>query len=77
MTLTAQSSEIADLAGRPRYSCPKCKSDNVRLALLPYAPEHTVCGFLGYLIVGVFALSWIVSIAFYKWRGFDDLELDA
>ena len=31
-------------------------------------------GTLGYFIVGLFALSWIVSIAFYKWRGFDDLE---
>jgi nickel/cobalt transporter (NiCoT) family protein len=34
-------------------------------------------GALGYFIVGLFALSWIVSIAFYKWSGFDDLELDA
>ncbi|HXY09161.1 MAG TPA: HoxN/HupN/NixA family nickel/cobalt transporter [Terriglobales bacterium] len=32
---------------------------------------------LGYFIVGLFALSWIVSIAFYKWRRLDDLELDA
>ncbi len=32
---------------------------------------------LGYFIVGLFALSWIVSIAFYKWRRFDDLELGA
>jgi nickel/cobalt transporter (NiCoT) family protein len=32
---------------------------------------------LGYFIVGLFALSWLVSIVFYKWRGFDDLELDA
>jgi len=31
-------------------------------------------GTLGYLIVGLFALSWIVSIAIYKWRRFDDLE---
>ena len=34
-------------------------------------------GTLGYFIVGLFALSWIVSIAFYKWRRFDDLELEA
>lgn len=34
-------------------------------------------GTLGYFIVGLFALSWIVSIAFYKWRRFDDLELAA
>jgi len=32
-------------------------------------------GVLGFAIVGLFALSWIVSIAFYKWRRFDDLEL--
>jgi nickel/cobalt transporter (NiCoT) family protein len=32
-------------------------------------------GTLGYFIVGVFALSWVVSIAFYKWRRFDDLEV--
>jgi len=32
-------------------------------------------GTLGFFIVGLFALSWIVSIAFYKWRRFDDLEL--
>ena len=31
-------------------------------------------GTLGYLIIGLFALSWIVSIAIYKWRRFDDLE---
>jgi high-affinity nickel-transport protein len=34
-------------------------------------------GTLGYFIVGLFALSWAVSIAVYKWRRFDDLELDA
>jgi len=34
-------------------------------------------GTLGYLIVGLFVLSWIVSIAVYKWRRFDDLELSA
>jgi len=33
-------------------------------------------GTLGCFIVGLFALSWIVSIAFYKWRRFDDLELE-
>jgi nickel/cobalt transporter (NiCoT) family protein len=32
-------------------------------------------GTLGYVIVGLFALSWMASVAFYKWRGFDDLEL--
>jgi high-affinity nickel-transport protein len=34
-------------------------------------------GTLGYFIVGLFALSWIASIAFYKWRRFDDLEVEA
>jgi nickel/cobalt transporter (NiCoT) family protein len=32
-------------------------------------------GTLGYFIVGLFLLSWLVSIAFYKWRRFDDLEI--
>ena len=31
-------------------------------------------GLLGYGIVALFALSWILSIAIYKWRRFDDLE---
>jgi nickel/cobalt transporter (NiCoT) family protein len=31
-------------------------------------------GVLGYGIIALFALSWILSIAFYKWRRFDDLE---
>jgi nickel/cobalt transporter (NiCoT) family protein len=30
---------------------------------------------LGYFIVALFALSWIISIAVYKWRRFDQLEL--
>jgi nickel/cobalt transporter (NiCoT) family protein len=29
---------------------------------------------LGYFIIGIFALSWIVSIAVYKWRRLDELE---
>ncbi len=33
-------------------------------------------GMLGYLIVGLFALSWMVSIAVYKWRQFDRLEVN-
>jgi high-affinity nickel-transport protein len=32
-------------------------------------------GMLGYLIIGLFVLSWILSIAFYKWQRFDDLEI--
>ncbi len=34
-------------------------------------------GTLGYLIIGLFALSWILSVAIYKWRRFDELELRA
>jgi len=30
---------------------------------------------LGYAIIGLFALSWIASIWFYKWRRFDELEV--
>jgi nickel/cobalt transporter (NiCoT) family protein len=33
-------------------------------------------GTLGYFIVGLFAISWIVSIAIYKWRRFDELEVN-
>lgn len=32
-------------------------------------------GTLGYFIVGIFALSWIASVAFYKWRRLDELEI--
>jgi high-affinity nickel-transport protein len=32
-------------------------------------------GTLGYFIVGLFTLSWVASIAVYKWRRFDELEL--
>jgi len=32
-------------------------------------------GMLGYCIIGLFAASWIVSIAIYKWRRFDEMEL--
>ncbi len=34
-------------------------------------------GTLGYFIVGFFVLSWILSIAFYKWQRLDELELQA
>jgi high-affinity nickel-transport protein len=33
-------------------------------------------GELGYAIVGLFALSWVVSITVYKWRGFDKIEIN-
>ncbi len=32
-------------------------------------------GMLGYLIIGLFVLSWFLSIAFYKWQRLDDLEI--
>ena len=28
-------------------------------------------------IIGLFALSWVLSIAIYRWRRFDDLELSS
>jgi nickel/cobalt transporter (NiCoT) family protein len=34
-------------------------------------------GALGYFIIALFALSWILSIAFYRWRRYDDLEVQA
>ena len=34
-------------------------------------------GTLGYFIIGFFVLSWILSIAFYKWQRLDDLEVQA
>jgi high-affinity nickel-transport protein len=34
-------------------------------------------GTLGYFIVGLFAVSWIVSVAFYRWRRFDEVEVGA
>jgi len=32
-------------------------------------------GVLGYCIVGIFALSWVLSIVIYKWRRFDEMEI--
>ena len=34
-------------------------------------------GLLGYCIISLFAVSWILSIAIYKWRRFDELEFGA
>jgi high-affinity nickel-transport protein len=34
-------------------------------------------GMLGYGIVALFALSWVGSLAFYKWRRFDEIEFAA
>jgi high-affinity nickel-transport protein len=30
-------------------------------------------GLLGYFIVGLFVMSWVISIAIYKWRQLDRL----
>jgi high-affinity nickel-transport protein len=32
-------------------------------------------GLLGYVIIGIFALSWIVSIAVYRLKGYDHIEV--
>jgi high-affinity nickel-transport protein len=32
-------------------------------------------GALGYLIIGIFAVSWIVSVLLYRFKGYDRLEL--
>jgi high-affinity nickel-transport protein len=32
-------------------------------------------GILGYVIIAFFAASWLISLAIYKWRRFDTLEL--
>ena len=32
-------------------------------------------GVLGYFVIGLFVLSWVLSIAFYRWRRFDHLKL--
>lgn len=32
-------------------------------------------GLLGYCIIGLFAVCWVLSIAVYKWRRFDELHL--
>jgi high-affinity nickel-transport protein len=32
-------------------------------------------GEIGYAIVVLFVLSWVVSMAVYKWRGFDRIEI--
>ena len=34
-------------------------------------------GTLGYLIIALFAVSWIVSIWIYRWRRYDELEVSA
>ncbi len=33
-------------------------------------------GVLGYVIIGIFVLSWLGSVVFYKFMGYDELEID-
>jgi nickel/cobalt transporter (NiCoT) family protein len=33
-------------------------------------------GLLGYAVIGLFALSWLVSMIIYKLRGYDDMQVD-
>lgn len=32
-------------------------------------------GLLGYVIIGVFVVSWLCSVAIYRWRRFDELDV--
>ncbi|MEA3118090.1 MAG: nickel/cobalt transporter (NiCoT) family protein, partial [Paraburkholderia sp.] len=34
-------------------------------------------GTIGYVIIGIFALSWLASIVTYRVKRFDELEVDA
>ena len=34
-------------------------------------------GALGYIIVGVFALSWLLSVVIYRAKGYDNLDIKA
>lgn len=34
-------------------------------------------GSLGYIIIGVFAASWVISMAVYRWKGYDRLDAAA
>ena len=34
-------------------------------------------GALGYLIVGLFIISWLVSVSIYRWKGYDRFEIGA
>lgn len=41
----------------------------------PIASLNNNFGTLGYLIIGIFVVSWIVSVAFYKLKGYDEIEV--
>jgi high-affinity nickel-transport protein len=35
----------------------------------------TAFGILGYTIIGVFMLAWIISVSVYKFKRYDDVEV--
>jgi nickel/cobalt transporter (NiCoT) family protein len=41
----------------------------------PIASLNNNFGTLGYLIIGIFVVSWIVSVLFYKLKGYDEIEV--
>jgi high-affinity nickel-transport protein len=43
----------------------------------PIASLNNNFGILGYVIIGIFAVSWIVSVIFYKLQRYDDIEVRA
>ena len=66
-------------AGPPRSSKPKVGPPvqfhpNGRFWVVVTRLNDSFAEF-GYAIVGLFALSWLVSMAVYKWRGFDKIEI--
>jgi high-affinity nickel-transport protein len=40
------------------------------------AIAHLDFGFLGVAIIAIFVLCWAISTAIYRWKGYDDLEVD-
>ena len=43
----------------------------------PIASLNNNFGTLGYVIIGIFVMSWIVSVAIYKLRRYDEIEVTA
>jgi high-affinity nickel-transport protein len=43
----------------------------------PVAALNNNFGVLGYVIIGIFMLSWIVSVAFYKFKRYDEIVVRA
>jgi high-affinity nickel-transport protein len=41
----------------------------------PIASLNNNFGMLGYVIIGIFIVSWIVSVVLYKMKGYDDIEV--